>query len=584
MDTSSAPAGERKHLLTVSVEDYFQSGSLESVVYPRHWNRIESRLEKSIQQTIDLLGEHDIKATFFVLGFIAHNQPEIVRLIRSAGHEIASRGWGKGRAPSPQAFREELQRTREALESAGSNRIYGYRHWRWLTRPEETWILDELAHQGYAYDSSVNPILRRFADDRRWYAAHERKRPEAARPIWEFPVSTANLLGQRIPISGGNYLRQLPHRLMSQAVAQWDRSQQAPLLFYFFPWEIDQGQPHIQGISLLQHLRHYRRIGKPMHVLRKYFKKYRFEPIGDRLGLPWRTAPIETAARRPIETHSPEPEPLPDALPVTLVVPLYNEEANVSYLRGNLVALRRHLGPKYRIHMNLVDDGSSDSTWTRLNEMFADSKDCRLLRHEQNSGVAAAILTGIRNAPTEIVASIDCDGSYDPNNLLRMLPLIESADLVTASPYHPEGQVINVPPWRLFLSRTLSRMYSSLLKGTIHTYTSCFRVYRKAAVETLPVRTGGFLGVAELLIRLRLRGGRIVEFPAILERRLFGESKMKILRTILKHLGLLRELAGLRIRGAVPEPPAPPESAPSAPGGAPARQAVAVEPTAVKQP
>ena len=140
---------------------------------------------------------------------------------------------------------------------------------------------------------------------------------------------------------------------------------------------------------------------------------------------------------------------------------------------------------------------------------------------------------------------------------------------MTASPYHPQGKVFNVPPWRLFLSRTLSGMYSSLLKCSIQTYTSCFRVYRKSSMAGLVIKQGGFLGVAEMLIRLRLAGGRITEYPTTLESRLFGESKMKILRTIGKHLGLLRELAGLRLRGGIPQDAVPVAEAVLPPSSAP---------------
>jgi dolichol-phosphate mannosyltransferase len=132
--------------------------------------------------------------------------------------------------------------------------------------------------------------------------------------------------------------------------------------------------------------------------------------------------------------------------------------------------------------------------------------------------------------------------------------------------------VYNVPSWRLSLSRTLSAIYSQLLSSKIHTYTSCFRVYRKAAVDTLPVQQGGFLGVAELLIRLRLAGGRVVEYPTTLASRLFGESKMKVLRTIFKHLGLISDLVRLRLRGDSGTPPAReallPPSSPTAPAEA----------------
>lgn len=550
----------RTHILTVSVEDYFHGASLDGVVARKHWTRIESRLEKSLREVLDLLAGHQVTATFFVLGWIAERQPEIVRMIRDRGHEIASRGYWprggvKGMLPHPQELREELQRAKEALESAGSNRIVGYRHPRWIMDPKELWVIDVLVEEGYLYDSSVNPILRRFARDPRWFETHQHRHSVTNQSIAVLPVSTVSLLGMRIAISGGNYVRQLPHSLLRRAVSHWDHKRPTPIVFYFMPWEIDRDQPQIRGISRLQRIRQYRSLGKTRDVFDEYFRRYRFQPIGDYLGIDWRARP-EASPERPIALRSAEPEPAPDPTlpPVTLVVPLYNEEANIPYMRGTLMDLRARLGRRYRIHFNLVDDGSSDGTWERLTERFADFPDCRVLRHERNQGVAAAILTGLREAPTEVAASIDCDCSYDPNDLEAMLPMIEGADLVTASPYHPEGQVYNIPPWRLFLSRTLSRIYSALLGKSIHTYTSCFRVYRKSSLEGVTIQHGGFLGVAEILIRLRLKGGRIVEYPNTLESRLFGESKMKILRTIGSHLGLIRELLALKLRrGPAPE-------------------------------
>ena len=602
----------RRHILSVSVEDYFHGASLDGVVARKHWTRIESRLEASLREVLALLREHDVRATFFVLGWIAERQPEVVRMIRDAGHEIASRGYWprggvKGMLPHPQELREELQRAKEALEAAGSNRIVGYRHPRWIMRPEELWVIDVLVEEGYLYDSSVNPILRRFVRDPRWYAIHQHRHSVSTQSIWVFPVSTVNVLGFRMAFSGGNYLRQFPDALTRRAVDFWDRRRQEPILFYFMPWEMDSDQPQIRGISTLQRIRQYRQLGKTRDVFREYLRRFRFETIGDHLGIPWRESPTAAPeAPRAAELRTPPPgaasaspwparpaqgpaaspwpaEPAqgPAAAlpPLTLVIPLYNEEANIPYMRGTLLDLRARLGRGHRIHFNLVDDGSSDATWDRLRERFADFPDCRILRHERNRGVAAAILTGLREAPTEIVASIDCDCSYDPNDLEAMIPMIETCDLVTASPYHPQGHVFNVPPWRLFLSRTLSRLYSAVLSTSLSTYTSCFRVYRKSAVEGLVVRHGGFLGVAEILIRLRLAGGRIAEYPTTLESRLFGESKMKIARTIGSHLGLLRELLGLRLRGAwSPESVAGPAPGAGAPPVAPPRPAEAAAP------
>jgi glycosyltransferase involved in cell wall biosynthesis len=256
----------------------------------------------------------------------------------------------------------------------------------------------------------------------------------------------------------------------------------------------------------------------------------------------------------------PDEPPSHDAVPVSLVVPVYNEQQNITYLCRTLLAFRSRLAASYRIHLVIVDDASTDETWNLLETNFGKLPDCTLVRHGENRGVAGALMTGIKNAPTEIVCSIDGDCSYDPSTLAKMIPLIENAELVTASPYHPEGSVRNVPGWRLLMSKTLSRMYSAILSDRIHTFTSCCRVYKKSAMIDLDLAHTGFLGVAEMLIETKRRGRRVIEVPATLESRLLGESKMKIVRTIGGHLGLLRRLALSRSR--TPPPVEEPVSKP----------------------
>jgi glycosyltransferase involved in cell wall biosynthesis len=182
-----------------------------------------------------------------------------------------------------------------------------------------------------------------------------------------------------------------------------------------------------------------------------------------------------------------------------------------------------------------------------------------MVRHAHNRGVAAGIITGIRKASTEIVCSMDCDCTYDPHELARMIPLLaEGVDMVTASPYHPKGAVLNVPRWRLALSKTLSRMYRVVLHQRLATYTSCFRVYRRDAVAAVHIEHPGFLGVAEMIGKLDLTGSRIVEFPTTLAVRMIGRSKMKVLRTIAGHVKLLMELWLLRVR--LPRPAQKPQT------------------------
>jgi glycosyltransferase involved in cell wall biosynthesis len=194
-----------------------------------------------------------------------------------------------------------------------------------------------------------------------------------------------------------------------------------------------------------------------------------------------------------------------------------------------------------------VDDGSTDRTWSILRQLFGEKPDCTLIRQPTNLGVGAAILTGIRAAPTEIACSIDCDCTYDPSELVRLLPkLTANIDLVTGSPYHPAGRVLGVQRWRLFLSKAASALYRRVLRHKLHTYTSCFRVYRRSAILQLELKRQGFLGIAELIGKLDLNGHSIAECPATLTARAHGFSKMKTARVLAGHIGLLCELLALR--------------------------------------
>jgi glycosyltransferase involved in cell wall biosynthesis len=235
-------------------------------------------------------------------------------------------------------------------------------------------------------------------------------------------------------------------------------------------------------------------------------------------------------------------------LPVSVVIPCFNEELVLPYLANTLANFQSALREVYDFQFLFVDDCSLDGTWNALRQIFGSRPNCHFLRHEKNQGAAAAILTGIRHATTEIVCSIDCDCTYDPLELKNMIPMLsEGVDVVTASPYHPQGGVRNVPPWRLSLSKGASFLYRRVLRQKLSTYTSFFRVHRRSAVVDLNLRESGFLGVAEMLGLLDLRGSTVAEYPTVLEVRMLGRSKMKILSNIAGHLRLLIRLLTLRL-------------------------------------
>ncbi len=232
----------------------------------------------------------------------------------------------------------------------------------------------------------------------------------------------------------------------------------------------------------------------------------------------------------------------------SIVVPCFNEEAGLVQLQTKLRSLRLLLEQKYDVHFILVDDGSTDNTWKVMKALFECEPDCTLLRHRRNLGIGAAILSGIRKAKTEVVCSIDADCSYDPHELENLVPLLApGVDLVTASPYHPAGEVVDVPRWRLFLSKAASYLYRQVLRQKLYTYTSCFRVYRRSRIVRLKLRRRGFLAVAELIGKLDVQGSVILECPAKLATRSQGVSKMKTMQVAIGHVELLCELLAFSI-------------------------------------
>ena len=538
----------KNHLLTVLVEDYFHVGAFENLIQQRNWSRFETRYEQNTLKTLDLLDEFKTKATFFVLGWIGKQNPQLIREIVGRGHEIASRGFYHRSLKnlSAEEFREDLRKTSHLLEDAGGQKIVGYRAAEKLNYERDSWIFDVLAEEHFVYDASFLPVRKDAKVKRFAHRIHTN-----GKIVREFPFSTRNVGAGLLPISGGNYFRQIPYTVMRQAVKDWTNRYDEPFVMYFHVWELDPEQPRINAASNYNRIRHYRKLDKMEWIIKENLQKYNFTSVADFLGLKngLQMTKDERRDEQPIlEVQNRKSK---KQTPVSIVIPCYNEEAALPYLANTLQSVEASLAENgFQAQFIFVDDRSRDKTFDKLNKIFGARENVTILRHAANQGVAAGIMTGIKNAATEIVCSMDCDCTYDPHELVKMIPLLAgNTDLVTASPYHEKGSVRNVPEWRLFLSKGASFLYRRALRSDLSTFTSCFRVYRRAAVVDLPIAEKGFLGVAEMLGRLHLNGGKIVEYPAMLEVRLFGFSKMKTAQTIFGHLKLLSQLSKSRIFG-----------------------------------
>ncbi len=250
-----------RNAMTVDVEDWFQVQAFAHCIRREDWHRLDARVEANVDRILAQFARAGVKATFFTLGWVAQRHPAIVRHIVAAGHELASHGWHHVKADTqdPATFREDVRRTRLLLEDLGGVPVLGYRAATFSIGAENRWAFSILAEEGYRYSSSVNPIrhdLYGMPDAPRFpFRVAEGK-------LLEIPMTTLRIGGRNWPCSGGGFFRLLPYAAYRNALARVNRSENAPGIFYFHPWEIDPDQPRVADCGWKSRTRHYTNLGR----------------------------------------------------------------------------------------------------------------------------------------------------------------------------------------------------------------------------------------------------------------------------------------------------------------------------------
>jgi polysaccharide deacetylase family protein (PEP-CTERM system associated) len=262
--------------LSVDVEDWFQVGAFENVIARGEWDSIATRVEDNVYRIIDLFAEADVRATFFTLGWVAKRHPAMIRRIAAAGHELASHGYDNARVftLSRSEFAEDIRKARAIIEDCAGVTVTGYRAPSFSIDQRTPWAFAELAEQGYAYSSSVAPVVH---DHYGWPEAPRFAfRPLPWSSLVELPVTTALLGGRRVAAGGGGFFRVLPYGFSRWAIRQVNRSDERPAVFYFHPWEIDPAQPRVTHAPLRSRFRHYTGLAKMADKLGALVHEFRW--------------------------------------------------------------------------------------------------------------------------------------------------------------------------------------------------------------------------------------------------------------------------------------------------------------------
>jgi polysaccharide deacetylase family protein (PEP-CTERM system associated) len=276
---SARPAS---NVFTVDLEDWYQGLEIDF----EHWSAFVPRIERGLGTVLNLLDSAGVHATFFVLGYQAEQTPNLIRLVASRGHEIASHGYSHRFVylQEPEDFRLELRRGKEALEQITGQSVLGYRAPFFSITADSQWALDVLLEEGFRYDSSIFPVFNyRYGIPRGERFPAWLSTPSGAR-IFEIPLSTLRLprsrgaMGINIPVGGGGYFRLYPYSL-TRLLVQGVLREHHGLVFYVHPWEYDPDHPRVRLPRRLPGITHYLNLGSTVKKTQQLLREFQFTSV-----------------------------------------------------------------------------------------------------------------------------------------------------------------------------------------------------------------------------------------------------------------------------------------------------------------
>lgn len=266
--------------LSVDVEDYFHAEAITQHIGRSSWSSMNSRVVQNTHLVLDLLSQYNVRATFFILGWVAERFPQLVREIHARGHKIGCHSYWHRLIYelNPDEFRKDTSLAKDAIESAVDVEIIGYRAPSFSVTKRSWWALKILSELGFQYDSSIFPIhhdLYGIADHARFSCHYGR---DENWDLVELPISTWRLGSVNLPFGGGGYLRLLPLAYTHRAFRRVNEQEGQPAIVYFHPWEIDPEQPKLK-VPLRSRLRHYTNLSTMTERIGALLHSYKFVPL-----------------------------------------------------------------------------------------------------------------------------------------------------------------------------------------------------------------------------------------------------------------------------------------------------------------
>lgn len=265
-------------VLTIDVEDWYQTNGFN--FDHKDWDKYEDRVEINTRKMLELLDRYNIKATFFVLGYVAERHPNLIRDIYDLGHEIGCHSHYHRliHTVDQEEIVEDIVKAKAIIEGIIQEPVRFFRAPSWSIGPSEVWLLTILNQLGFSCDSSIQPIKTPLSGFSKAPLTPFKPQVDGKRlDIVEFPTTVFQWGKMRIPYSGGFYFRLFPYWVVRRLLKK--QGEEMPTMIYFHPWEIDQQMPYVKSCYMKRMLQSYG-VKYNTRKLNRLFNEFEFCTMG----------------------------------------------------------------------------------------------------------------------------------------------------------------------------------------------------------------------------------------------------------------------------------------------------------------
>jgi polysaccharide deacetylase family protein (PEP-CTERM system associated) len=269
---------EIRNAFTVDLEDWFHICAAGAALAPGNWDRLSSRVELTTRMLLDLLDAANVRATFFVVGWVAERHASLVDTVKRAGHEIGSHSYIHEKAYDlgRERFRADVRESVRVLSAIAGGPVTMFRAPEWSINDRSPWALEVLVDEGFTLDASMAPVKLVGAVS---YPRYPHIRNTPAGPITEVPPLVADRFGQVMPMGWGWGLRMSSPRRVLRTIDAVNRAGR-PAILTVHPWELDPNPPRVRLPARL-HFAHYFRLSGFRNRLRDVLQGTAFGRLGD---------------------------------------------------------------------------------------------------------------------------------------------------------------------------------------------------------------------------------------------------------------------------------------------------------------